>query len=59
MKKIIALTLALLMSFSCFSIISFAEETQKTTEHLTQLFYEKVKSKKIINSVMAFNGHNV
>lgn len=31
----------------------------KTTEHLTQLFYDKVKSKKLINSVMAYYGHNV
>ena len=37
MKKIIALTLALLMSLNCFSIISFAEEIQKTTEHLTEV----------------------
>ncbi len=36
MKKIIALTLALLMSLSCFSLISFAEETE-TTEHLTEV----------------------
>ncbi|MBQ1967826.1 MAG: hypothetical protein II356_07615, partial [Clostridia bacterium] len=36
MKRIIALTLALLMSFSCFSLISFAEETD-TVEHLTEV----------------------
>ncbi len=33
MKKAIACFLALLMCFSCFSVISFAEET--TGEHLT------------------------
>lgn len=36
MKRIIAITLALLMSFSCFSLISFAEETD-TAEHLTEV----------------------
>lgn len=36
MKKIIAITLALIMSLSCFSLISFAEGTE-TTEHLTKV----------------------
>ena len=36
MKKIIAITLALIMSFSCFSLVSFAEETQ-AAEHLTEV----------------------
>lgn len=34
MKKIISLTLALIMSLSCFSLISFAEKSQ-STKHLT------------------------
>ncbi len=37
MKKIIALTLALVMSLSCFSLISFAEETETMTTHLTEV----------------------
>ena len=37
MKKFIALTLALIMSFSCFSLVSFAEETETTMEHLTEV----------------------
>ena len=36
MKKIIAVALALLMSFSCFSLISFAEESEGT-EHLSEV----------------------
>ena len=36
MKKIIALTLALIMSLSCFSLVSFAEEID-TVEHLTEV----------------------
>lgn len=36
MKKIIALTLALIMGMSCFSLISFAEGTSET-EHLTEV----------------------
>jgi len=35
MKKIIALTLAIIMSISCFSLMSFAETT--SSEHLTEV----------------------
>lgn len=36
MKKTISLLLVLIMSFSCFSLVSFAETT-KTAEHLTEV----------------------
>ena len=36
MKKFMALTLALIMSLTCFSLVSFAEDTN-TVEHLTEV----------------------